>query len=581
MYVDSRADTVRALLPDGSPDPAWQSPRGLSHPIGICATADGRVFVVDAGAHRVVQLDGNGAVVSTVASFGHGGAHLCEPSDVAVDEEMIVVTDTGNARVQLYDLSGAHLRSIGGWGNGAGEMVRPVGVAIHGEEIFVCDEALHRINVYSTGGGFVRSFASLGEQDGLLLRPSRIDIRGGVLYVSDSRNHRVQGFDPGTGDVVGRWGGHSLRPREHAGKLETPTSVTISLDGKRAAVCEPTEGRIQVFDLIEPRNTPAAMSGLGTTHFDRFMAGGADTIVLSSPDLQTVEVYDLSGVRKGGTPIMVTRFGAQGWGFGRFARIGGLAFDEEKQLVYVTDSAQRRLSIWKLDRKPGDESRFVPTMARLVQTLDFTALREADGRMQQIAPFMPGAIATDGNRIAIADERSGAVVVLASNCEMHEIHAPLMDRSGCVRQVDTIVMGKERLFSFDAQNGMRTVSGLWRNHVEPPRDPAIAHDITWIYLNSIGLDRNLGSIQWLEYRDHMIDWTHGPGTPGGVSLADLFEPTDILAHGGDLISVLDYANHRVLFFNTAGEPVSVLGARPFVMDAQAELKAMRKARETE
>lgn len=581
VYTCSRTSALYTLAP-GSDRPLQLAVPGLGQPAGIFITDDSTIYIADAKKHQVLYLKPGQRGALHFGSFGHDGPHLCKPSDVCVADGMIAVADTGNSRVQLYSESGELIRSVGQWGSEEDSLVRPVGVAIHNGELFVCDEAMHRISVFDLDGTFKRTFASLGEQDGQLLRPTRIAFHNDQLFVTDSRNHRVQVFDPSTGQTIGRWGEHAIRPREHMGKLESPTGVAISPDGKTAALCEEIEGRVQLFDMIEPRDIPPLPGALGSTHFDKFMAGGPDTIVLSSPDLQAVEVYDLSGVPEGATPLLITRFGQQGWGFGKFVRIAGLAFDELNQFVYVTDSAQRRLSIWKLDREPDDEQRFVPTMARMVQTIDFTTLRETTEELQMLPTFAPGAAVICGGGVAVADERSGAILRFDPLLELADQFIPWRGQPDPPPQILQLRFGHETLYAVSPDRGPWIVQGDYQ-HGTAYAEPVVRADGVFAFLagSCVSIDAGENAIVASGPGERDPDWRRGSDNQGGVALDSLFEPTDILAHADDLLSVLDYGNHRVIFLNAEGEPVSILGPRPFVMDAQAELKAKRRAAEAE
>ena len=53
VKYDAKKQTISAMLGKGVEEPKEQ----LSHPHGVCIHADGSVFVVDTGHHRIIRLE--------------------------------------------------------------------------------------------------------------------------------------------------------------------------------------------------------------------------------------------------------------------------------------------------------------------------------------------------------------------------------------------------------------------------------------------------------------------------------------------------------------------------------------------
>lgn len=82
--------------------------------------------------------------------------HRLTPYSVATDADgMLYVVDRGNHRIQVFDSGGTFVRSIGHEGNGPGEFRNPVSIWTTDELISVFDWAPHRVSVFSHEGSLV------------------------------------------------------------------------------------------------------------------------------------------------------------------------------------------------------------------------------------------------------------------------------------------------------------------------------------------------------------------------------------------------------------------------------------------
>ncbi len=94
-------------------------------PRGVALAADGRVFVADAGNHRIRVISADGATVSTYAgdgveSFADGStttARFDDPTDfVVASDGRLFVADTGNSRIRVISADGASVSTYAGSG---------------------------------------------------------------------------------------------------------------------------------------------------------------------------------------------------------------------------------------------------------------------------------------------------------------------------------------------------------------------------------------------------------------------------------------------------------------------------------
>ncbi|HVC21298.1 MAG TPA: NHL repeat-containing protein [Vicinamibacterales bacterium] len=116
------------------------------HPRGLAIAADPdsgetRLFVCDAGNHRIQVLTRDGLPAGAFGGFGAGPGQFNAPSDIALalpsfsgwDEEgdagdpLLVVADQGNSRLQVFDADGVFVAAIGAEAPAAGRPLSRAG----------------------------------------------------------------------------------------------------------------------------------------------------------------------------------------------------------------------------------------------------------------------------------------------------------------------------------------------------------------------------------------------------------------------------------------------------------------------
>ncbi len=106
----------------------------------------------------------SGKVVWQVTSFGEAD-FFHHPSDIAVDSDLsrIYIADAGNHRVLAFDLDGKFLKTIGKQGQGPGEFSRPTGLCVFGDsQLAVADADSHRIQIFDKEGGLEKAINTKG-----------------------------------------------------------------------------------------------------------------------------------------------------------------------------------------------------------------------------------------------------------------------------------------------------------------------------------------------------------------------------------------------------------------------------------
>jgi len=162
-FAEGRSHLIRTILPNGtlstvagtgeagfSGDGGPALAAALNFPAGIDIAA-GRLFIADAGNHRVRAVDLTTGIIETVAgtgTAGYGGdggdplsASLSDPRDVSVttDGMTVYVADRGNDRIRLVSLGSSLINTFAGSGDtefagdlidaGAAGLSSPLGVA--------------------------------------------------------------------------------------------------------------------------------------------------------------------------------------------------------------------------------------------------------------------------------------------------------------------------------------------------------------------------------------------------------------------------------------------------------------------
>jgi len=75
-------------------------------PADVAATADGRIYVLDAGNHRVVVFDADGVPLRSFGGEGQGPGEFASPRRMCLTADQAVVYDSRNRRLSVFALTG-------------------------------------------------------------------------------------------------------------------------------------------------------------------------------------------------------------------------------------------------------------------------------------------------------------------------------------------------------------------------------------------------------------------------------------------------------------------------------------------
>lgn len=311
--------------------------------------------VTDVG-HAVQPLRSRtplGELADTIAGLSpNHDLRMTLPYRLAVDSrQRIIVTDPPAHAVHIFDFKQKkYLRIQGG---DRARLHTPTAVAVDAEDrIYVTDSSSGLVLVYDSQGRFLRSFADQ-EGEGVLDQPDGIavDFKTGRIYVSDSPRHLLYMFDR-DGKVLARIGTVSKRSAKF-GRRGVDGTTDLRLHGNELILADGNSCAVKFYDLDGHLQRDMEILG-GTCGLRGREAVGLDVdefgnLYLSDAALSTVRVYDENGKFR-------YAFGNKGSARGEFASPSCVRVDS-KGLVYVADSANRRVQVFEFHAEKSRESK--------------------------------------------------------------------------------------------------------------------------------------------------------------------------------------------------------------------------------
>ena len=231
----------------------WETngiPNTFHRPTELATDAQGNIYVIDGGNHRVQKFDKDGNFLLTWGSQGNGeGQFLFQASpahygSITVDKDgYVYVTDHHN-RVQKFDSNGTFLMKFGRTGYPDGEFYDLYGVAVDDQgNIYTTDWTKYEVQKFDREGHFVQKWEVPSCKPGGIASPSNVVIDGqGQFYIANMSGNCIQKFDA-QGNLLQQWG--ELGNAD--GQFSKPLS--IALDGQgNIYVSDNGNSRIQKFD---------------------------------------------------------------------------------------------------------------------------------------------------------------------------------------------------------------------------------------------------------------------------------------------------------------------------------------------
>jgi len=213
---------------------------------GVALNSKGHIFVLNRGIHALMEFDGEGHYIRTLAHDV-----FTRPHGLRIDgEDNIWATDVGSHIVVKMNPQGRILmvlgvRNLAGEWHQAGHLRafnEPNDLAFGpGGELFITQghgKGESRVLKFDAGGNFIKTWGGEGSAPGQFKVPHSIVIdASGLLYVADRSNQRIQVFD-GEGSFV--------RESSHPG---TPCGLCMCHDQRHIMMAHGHAGKIMKLDL--------------------------------------------------------------------------------------------------------------------------------------------------------------------------------------------------------------------------------------------------------------------------------------------------------------------------------------------
>ncbi|MGA2499731.1 MAG: NHL repeat-containing protein [Tepidisphaeraceae bacterium] len=170
---------------------------GFSQPDGIFVDRSDKLWIADAGNHRVVCTDAGGKVLDTIALPANKDK-AAKPTDVLLtpDGSRMYVVDNANHRILIRDTRAGTWTVMGSAGSALGQFQYPFMIAI-GEEnyVYVTEAVGGRAQMISPTDRWAGQVSRWGVELGQVYRPKGIATNSrGQVFISDSTLCVVQVF---------------------------------------------------------------------------------------------------------------------------------------------------------------------------------------------------------------------------------------------------------------------------------------------------------------------------------------------------------------------------------------------------
>jgi len=278
--------------------------------------------------------------VMNIGSQGSGEGQFRYVEDFAFDGNgHILATDAAHGYVQVFDKkTGKFVARFGGKGDEDYHLEKPEGISIAPDgRIFVADYNTGYVKIYDKGYKWLKSFSDYGSEPGENIKSEFSDIHDGLYYMPEAGNHRVSVFDL-EGNFKFLFGGKGTAD----GQMNNPEAAKFNSQGL-CYVADLKNDRIQIFTKDGKFVKSFGKTGSGNGEL-KTPAGISfdkdDNLYVGEIGNNRVQVFDKDG-------NFIAMWGKKGSGNGEFGNIHGLIVDRESGWVYVADTANNRIQVFK------------------------------------------------------------------------------------------------------------------------------------------------------------------------------------------------------------------------------------------
>jgi DNA-binding beta-propeller fold protein YncE len=278
---------------------------------------------------------------------GKGQFNYIEDFDLTSDGKHLLATDAENATVQVFDKkTGECVATFGGKGDKPESLVKPEGISVAPDgRIFVADYTSGFVKIYDPNYRHLKTFSRSGSGPGENIKSEFTCIHDGKYYMAEAGNHRVNVWDL-DGKFLFAFG----QLGEANGQLNPPQACKVNNKGE-FIVCDLGNNRIQVFDKEGKFLRAWGTVGSGGGSFRRPAGIGIDkhdNVYVAEIGNCRVQVFDRMGK-------LIAKFGTKGSGNGEFENLHGCFVDRETGWLYVADTANNRVQVFKPTEKMAEK----------------------------------------------------------------------------------------------------------------------------------------------------------------------------------------------------------------------------------
>lgn len=278
--------------------------------------------------------------VMNIGTMGTGPGQFKYMEDFALDSKgYLLVTDAAHAHVQVFDkTTGKFITRFGGKGDEDGDLEKPEGVSVApNRDIYIADYTTGDVKIYGKDYRWKKTFSEYGSKPGQNIKSEFTDIYDGLYYMPEAGNHRVSVWDL-NGNFKFLFGGKGSGP----GQLNNPEAAKFNSKGE-VIVSDLKNNRIQIFTrdgrflrtFAQEGSAPGELKANTGIGIDR-----DDNIYVGEIGNNRISVFDAQG-------NFITMWGRKGSGNGEFGNIHGVMVDKATGWVYIADTANNRVQVFK------------------------------------------------------------------------------------------------------------------------------------------------------------------------------------------------------------------------------------------
>nr|WP_320017213.1 NHL repeat-containing protein [uncultured Desulfobacter sp.] len=278
--------------------------------------------------------------VLNIGSTGTGPGQFKYVEDFAIDSNgYLLATDAAHAWVQVFDkTTGKYITRFGGKGDEDENLEKPEGISVAPDgRIFVADYTTGDVKIYDKKYKWLDTFSEYGSEPGQNIKSEFTDIYEGLYYMPEAGNHRVSVWD-----LDGNFKFTFGKKGTAKGEMNNPEAAKFNSKGEMI-VSDLKNNRIQVFTKDGEFLRAFSQEGSGPGDLKANAGVGIDkddNIYVGEIGNNRVSVFDVQGK-------FLTMWGKKGSGNSEFGNIHGVLVDKKTGWVYVADTANDRIQVFK------------------------------------------------------------------------------------------------------------------------------------------------------------------------------------------------------------------------------------------